>query len=73
MKHERAIVIPLLVSFSEKFQIDIIGTGIASVADNRTRVKYKPDAILPDGELEAWIVRTAETHATAIRIGKPLQ
>lgn len=64
--HERAIVIPLLVSFSEQFQIDIIGRGVASVDDSQERVLYKPDAILPDEELESWIVTTAQTHATSI-------
>lgn len=71
-RHKRAIVIPLLVSFSEKFQIDIIGSGVASVAGNRERVFYKPDSILPDEELEAWIVKKAKTFATAIRTGKKL-
>ncbi len=72
-KHERAIVIPLLVSFSEKFQIGIIGEGVNAVDDNEKRVRYKPDSILPDGELEAWIVKMAKTHAAAIRTGKTLQ
>jgi len=71
-RHQRAIVIPLLVSFSEKFQIDIIGGGVASVPDNRRRVRYKPDAILPDTELEAWIVSTAQKQAAAIRAGTRL-
>ncbi|WP_331561242.1 sirohydrochlorin chelatase [Chlorobium sp.] len=71
--HERAIVIPLLVSFSEQFQIEIIGGGVASVDDNQEKVRYRPDAILPDEELERWIVKTAEMHATAIRSAKPRQ
>ncbi|MBN1928374.1 MAG: cobalamin biosynthesis protein CbiX [Chlorobiaceae bacterium] len=66
-QHDRAIVIPLLVSFSERFQIDIIGQGVASVAENGRRVRYRPDAILPDPDLDAWIVSTTKTIAEGIR------
>ncbi|AOS83355.1 cobalamin biosynthesis protein CbiX [Chlorobaculum limnaeum] len=66
-QHDRAIVIPLLVSFSERFQIDIIGRGVASVVETGKHVRYRPDAILPDPDLEAWIISTAGTLADGIR------
>lgn len=66
-KKRRAIVIPLLVSVSKRFQLDIIGTGVDNVGRNRSRIRYKPDAILPDSCLETWIVETAAEHAAEIR------
>ncbi|MCX7728529.1 MAG: CbiX/SirB N-terminal domain-containing protein [Bacteroidia bacterium] len=50
-----AIVIPVLVAHDEMFQIKIIGGGIEKVKEYTTRVKYKPDAILPDAHVENWI------------------
>lgn len=55
-KKKNAIVIPVLVAHDENFQIDIIGGGISKVADNKTRVIYKPDAILPDAGVEQWVI-----------------
>lgn len=51
-----AIVIPVLVAHDEYFQIEIIGGGIEKVERNKERVLYKPDAILPDTNIEAWVV-----------------
>ncbi len=62
-KNKRALVIPLLVSSSEQFQIEIIGGGIAAVSDHESRVLYKPDAILPDPDLEQWVVDAAAEYA----------
>lgn len=66
-KKKRAIVVPLLVSSSETFQIDIIGNGIAAIKDHLTRVHYKPDAILPDPALEQWVIRVAKKYAAKIQ------
>lgn len=55
-KKEKAIVIPVLVAYDENFQIKIIGGGVANVKDYVNRVIYKPDAILPDPDVEKWIV-----------------
>ncbi len=60
---ERAIVIPLLVSQSEQFQIKIIGNGVSAVERYSERVGYKPDAILPDPKLEEWVIETARNYA----------
>ncbi len=56
---KKAIVIPVLVAFDEMFQVKIIGGGIKMVKDSQTRVLYRPDAILPDQNVEDWIVHTA--------------
>ncbi|GIV27088.1 MAG: hypothetical protein KatS3mg027_0902 [Bacteroidia bacterium] len=53
---EKAIVIPVLVAHDEMFQIKIIGGGIEKVSDYSKRVKYKPDAILPDENVTRWII-----------------
>ncbi len=64
----QAIVIPLLVSHSEQFQAEIIGGGVAAVENHRERVRYKPDAILPDPELEEWVIGTARSYADQLRL-----
>ncbi|MFT3837900.1 MAG: CbiX/SirB N-terminal domain-containing protein [Myxococcaceae bacterium] len=55
----RALVVPVLVAFDEMFQVKIIGGGIEKVEDRERRVAYRPDAILPDPDVEAWVVRIA--------------
>jgi hypothetical protein len=58
---KKAVVIPVLVAHDEMFQIKIIGDGIAKVPDNKDRVVYRPDSILPDAGVEKWVVEvTAE-------------
>ncbi len=52
---EKAIVVPVLVAFDEMFQIEIIGTAVENVKKS-DRVIYKPDAILPDENIEQWII-----------------
>lgn len=53
---QRAIVIPVLVAHDERFQVKLIGDGIAGVAGAKDRVVYRPDAILPDDNLDNWVV-----------------
>ena len=65
-KRERAVVVPVFVAFDEMFQIQIIGKGIADVPGHRERVAYTPDAILPDGAVDAWVVKTAGEMASRI-------
>ncbi|MEA3445848.1 MAG: CbiX/SirB N-terminal domain-containing protein [Bacteroidota bacterium] len=50
------VVIPILVAFDEMFQGDIIKKGIEAVEFNETKVLYKPDAILPDENLNKWVI-----------------
>lgn len=66
-KRKKAIVIPVLVAPDEMFQVRIIGDGIAKVKENKTRVRYKPDSILPDRNVESWIVQVTTEFATDIR------
>jgi hypothetical protein len=65
-KSETAIVIPVLVAHDEMFQIKIIGGGIEKVKDYTTRVKYKPDAILPDENVENWVKQISKEFSEKI-------
>ena len=65
-KKKTALVIPSLVAFDENFQIKIIGGGIDKVDDHETRVLYKPDAILPDSNIEQWIIDVADDYSAKI-------
>ena len=49
------IVIPFLVANDPYFQNDIIQTAVDEVA-NSSHVKYVQDAILPDENLNAWVI-----------------
>lgn len=66
-KKETAIVIPVLVAHDEEFQIKIIGGGIEKVKNNKERVRYKPDAILPDPHIENWIISISDEFANKIK------
>lgn len=55
-KKQKAVVIPVLVAHDENFQIKIIGGGIEKVKNNKEKVVYKPDAILPDKNVEQWVI-----------------
>lgn len=69
---QKAVVIPVLVAHDENFQIKIIGGGIAKVADNQSRVAYRPDSILPDPNIEQWVIRIASQYAGEIAEGHRL-
>lgn len=53
---KRAIVIPLLVGVDEMFQGKIIGGAVKSVGE-KERVVYRPDAVLPDEDVNRWVVQ----------------
>lgn len=55
-KKDNAIVIPVLVAHDEMFQIKIIGDGIKKIKNSRERIFYKPDAILPDENIQKWVI-----------------
>jgi len=55
-----------LVAVDETFQVKIIGGGISQLGDKRNRVLYKPDAILPDKNIEKWIIEIACQHIKMI-------
>jgi cobalamin biosynthesis Co2+ chelatase CbiK len=52
---KKAVVIPVLVAHDEMFQVKIIGDGIAKIPAVKQSVLYKPDAILPDPNVEQWV------------------
>ncbi len=52
---EKVAVVPVLVAFDPYFQTDIIEKA-TDMVDNSNKVLYKPDAILPDNELNQWII-----------------
>ncbi|MDW7692920.1 CbiX/SirB N-terminal domain-containing protein [Flammeovirgaceae bacterium SG7u.111] len=56
---ERAIVIPVLVANDEHFQGEIIQNGVDMIEDQK-RVVYKQDAILPDENINNWVVKIVE-------------
>lgn len=62
-----ALVIPVLVAHDEQFQIKIIGDGIAKVPDNKHRVVYRPDAILPDPNIEQWVISVTDEYIQKIQ------
>lgn len=55
-KKETAVVIPILVAYDEMFQGRIIKNGVEKVKNYQERVLYKPDAILPDKNIENWVI-----------------
>jgi len=65
-KKETAVVIPVLVAHDEMFQIKIIGDGIGKIKNDKEKVIYRPDAILPDPNVEKWVIRAAADQVTKI-------
>lgn len=61
-----AIVVPVLVAHDEMFQIQIIGDGIAKITNSKDVVVYKPDAILPDKNIEHWAISISKEYANKI-------
>lgn len=66
-RKQTAIVIPVLVAHDENFQIRIIGGGIEKVNDHNKRVVYKPDALLPDPDVEQWVINIASEYAKKVQ------
>ena len=61
-----SIVIPVLVAHDEMFQIKIIGDGIAQIPNSQQKVIYKPDAILPDENVQKWVIDIAREYTDKI-------
>ncbi len=68
-KKKEAVVNPVLVAFDEMFQGRIIRDGVTKIPDSEQKVIYKPDAILPDKNVEHWVI--SESHAFAEKILNP--
>lgn len=66
-KKEKAVVIPVLVAHDEDFQLKIIGGGIEKVANSEKKVSYKPDAILPDPDIQHWVIAVANEFVGKIK------
>ncbi|HAK75321.1 MAG TPA: cobalamin biosynthesis protein CbiX [Runella sp.] len=66
-KKEKAVVIPVLVAHDEDFQLKIIGGGIDKVANSEKKVSYKPDAILPDPDIQHWVITVANEFVGKIK------
>jgi hypothetical protein len=66
----KALVVPVLVAHDEMFQVKIIGDGIGKILDSKERVVYVADAILPDRNVEHWIIDIARKYAEDIN--KPM-
>lgn len=66
-KKEVAVVIPVLVAHDENFQIKIIGGGIEKVKDNKEKVLYKPDAILPDENVTNWVINISAEYVAKVK------
>lgn len=60
-----AIVVPVLVAVDETFQGRIIGGAIKNVGAGE-RVQYRHDAILPDENVERWIVDVCRSDSPAV-------
>ncbi|MBS1680264.1 MAG: cobalamin biosynthesis protein CbiX [Bacteroidetes bacterium] len=53
---KQALVIPVLVAHDEMFQVKIIGDGIHNLNQQKSRVSYIADSILPDPAIEKWVI-----------------
>lgn len=64
---EKAVVIPVLVAHDEMFQIKIIGGGIEKVKESKLKVVYKPDSILPDSDIEQWVIDAVNEFVVKVK------
>ncbi len=63
---DNVIVIPVLVANDEHFQGEIIQDGV-DAASNVSNVKYVQDAILPDQNLNQWVIDITEQTLSNIQ------
>ena len=64
-KKETAIVIPVLVAVDENFQGKIIGGAVKNV-DLNDRIRYRGDSILPDANINNWVVHVSRKLAAEL-------
>jgi len=62
-KKNKALVVPVLVAHDELFQVKIIGDGIAKTGARQKDVAYIADSILPDKNIEQWVIRISREYA----------
>lgn len=63
--NETALVVPVLVAVDETFQGKIIGGAIKNV-DQKQRIRYRHDSILPDPNINDWVVHISRKLAAEI-------
>ncbi|MGD9420573.1 MAG: sirohydrochlorin chelatase [Verrucomicrobiota bacterium JB025] len=68
-EQERALVVPVLVAVDETFQGRIIGGAIENV-NQPERIEYRHDAVLPDENVDRWVVEASREHAARIAGGE---
>ena len=61
--NQTAIVVPVLVAVDENFQGKIIGGAIRNI-NQAERVKYRHDSILPDSNINNWVINISQKLAT---------
>jgi sirohydrochlorin ferrochelatase len=64
---DKVLVVPLLVAFDPYFQLEIIETATKNV-ENSDNVVYKPDAILPDDNLNKLVIEITNEVVSSIDI-----
>lgn len=62
----KAVVIPVLLAHDEMFQVKIIGDGIQKIKNSHEKIIYKPDAILPDANLEKWVITITKEYVAKL-------
>ena len=62
---KRALVLPVLVAVDEMFQGKIIGGAIKNVNEG-DRIAYRHDAILPDEDINRWVVEISRQVASKL-------
>lgn len=62
---DSAIVIPVLVAVDEMFQGKIIGGAVNNV-DQKDHIRYRHDAILPDQNINNWVVSISKKLAAGL-------
>lgn len=64
---ESALVVPVLVAHDEMFQVKIIGDGISNIKNSKEKVQYVADAILPDANVQKWVIDIAKQYVTQVQ------
>ncbi len=58
---DKAVVIPVLVAVDENFQGKRILNAVQAIENNEEKVIYRQDAILPDNNINQWIIDIVNT------------
>jgi hypothetical protein len=63
---KEVIVIPVLLAVDEMLQVNTIQAAINAIPTS-SKVRYKPDAVLPDTEVNEWLVEQVQEAVNRIR------